>query len=170
MSGRWSQWIARKFPERVLGQVLIAPAPAGPLPLSDELLESWMRETRTRKSFQPWVNQFTSEPLSEEIVDAYFSDVARASDRGKRETFKMLGCDGFTDCLKSTTAATLVAAGSHDPILSPDFLRQEAAARIPHARLVQIDCGHEIPVERPAQAAVTIEAFLTGLVRSGSLV
>jgi len=89
MSGRWSQWIACKFPDRVLGQILIAPAPAGPLPLSDELLESWMRDTRTRQSFEPWVNQFTSEPLSDEIIDAYFNDVSRASDKAKRETFRM---------------------------------------------------------------------------------
>lgn len=59
MSGRWSQWIACKFPERVLGQILIAPAPAGPLPLSDELLEIWMRDTRKRESvLRPSTNSF----------------------------------------------------------------------------------------------------------------
>lgn len=163
MSGRWSQWIACKFPERVLGQILIAPAPASPLPLSDELLETWMRETRTRETFERWVSQFTSEPLPDEIVDAYFNDVSRASDDAKRETFKMLCQADFTDRLSSTTAATLVVAATHDPILSPDFLRHEVVARIPKARLAQIDCGHEIPVERPARAAAVIEAFLAGL-------
>ena len=167
MSARWSQWIACKFPDRVLGQILIAPTPAGPLQLSDELLESWMRETQTRESFEPWVKQFTSEPLPDEIIDAYFKDVSRASDRAKRETFKMLCRDDFTDCLSSTTAATLVMAGTHDPIFSPDFLRQEIMARIPKARLVQIDCGHEIPVERPTQAAAVMEAFLAGLASHG---
>jgi pimeloyl-ACP methyl ester carboxylesterase len=48
-------------------------------------------------------------------------------------------------------------------MLSPGFLRQEIVARIPRARLVQVDCGHEIPVERPAQAAALIEAFLAAL-------
>lgn len=169
MSGRWSQWIACKFPDRVLGQILIAPAPAGPLPLSDGLLESWMRDTRTRESFEPWVNQFTSEPLSHEIVNAYFNDVSRASDHAKRETFRMLCSDDFTDCLKSTATATLVIAGTHDPIFSPAFLRQETLARIPNARLVQIDCGHEIPVERPSQAAAMLEAFLAGLASGASV-
>ena len=28
-----------------------------------------------------------------------------------------------------------------DPILSPDFLRQQIVNRMPNARLVQIDCG-----------------------------
>jgi pimeloyl-ACP methyl ester carboxylesterase len=109
------------------------------------------------------VRQFTSEPLPDEIVDDYFKDVSRASDRAKRETFKMLCRDGFADSLSSTTAPTLVMAGTHDPILSPDFLRPEIVARIPNARLVQIDCGHEIPAERPVQAAALMEAFLAGL-------
>ncbi|HEY1304727.1 MAG TPA: alpha/beta hydrolase [Vicinamibacterales bacterium] len=164
MSGRWSQWIACTFCDRVLGQILIAPAPACALPLSNELLESWMRETRTRESFEPWVNQFTSEPLPADIVDAYFDDVSRASDRAKRETFGMLCRDDFSDSLKATASRTLVLAGAHDPILSPEFLRQETVARIPGARLVRFDCGHEIPVERPAQAAAVMEAFLAGLI------
>jgi pimeloyl-ACP methyl ester carboxylesterase len=163
MSGRWSQWIACRYPGRVLGQVLIAPAPASPLPLTDELLESWMRDTRTRESFDPWVNQFTSESLPDDVVDAYYRDVARASEQAKRQTFRMLRNEDFRDCLSSTTAPTLVTAGTHDPILSPDFLRQEIVGRIPNARLVHVDCGHEIPVERPAQAAALLEAFLAGL-------
>ena len=164
MSGRWSQWIASRFPDRVLGQILIAPAPASVMPLSEELLEGWMHATRTRASFGPWVNQFTSEPLADDIVDAYFTDVSGASDHAKRETFRMLCRDDFSASVNTTAAGTLVLAGAHDPILSPDFLRQEIVARIPGARLVPIDCGHEIPVERPAQAAAAIEAFVAGLV------
>ena len=152
-----------KFPDRVLGQILIAPAPAAPLPLTDELLESWMLETRTRESFVPWVNQFTSEPLADEIVDAYFADVSRASDQAKRGTFRMLCHDDFTEYLKSTNAPTLVVAGKHDPILTPDFLRQQIVSHIPSARLVQIHCGHEILVERPTEAAAVVEAFVAGL-------
>ena len=163
MSGRWTQWTSCQFPDRVLGQILIAPAPAIALPLGDDLLESWMRQTRELESFGAWVRQFTSEPLPEEIVNGYFHDVSRASDVAKRETFRMCCRDDFSRRLGATRASTLVLAGNHDPMLSPDFLRQEIVARIPRARLVQVDCGHEIPVERPAQAAALIEAFLAAL-------
>jgi pimeloyl-ACP methyl ester carboxylesterase len=163
MSGRWSQWISCQFPDRVLGQILIAPAPAMALPLGDDLLEGWMGQTREMESFGAWVKQFTSEPLPQAIVDAYFHDVSRASDVAKRETFRMCCRDDFSRRLEATRAPTLVLAGSHDPMLSPEFLRQEIAARIPRARLVRIDCGHEIPVERPAQAAALVEAFLAAL-------
>jgi pimeloyl-ACP methyl ester carboxylesterase len=163
MSGRWTQWISCQYPDRVLGQILIAPAPATALPLGDDLLGSWMRQTQQSESFGTWVRQFTSEPLPEGIVDRYFHDVSRASDVAKRETFRMCCRDDFSSRLGETRAATLVMAGKHDPMLSPEFLRQEIVARIPRARLVQLDCGHEIPVERPAQAAALIEAFLAAL-------
>lgn len=60
MSGRWFQWILCQFPERVLGQILITPAPAIPLQLGDELLETRMRDTREREHFDAFVRQFTS--------------------------------------------------------------------------------------------------------------
>lgn len=163
MSGRWTQWISCHFPDRVLGQILIAPAPAIPLPLGDDLLETWMRDTKRRETFDAFVRQFTTEPLSDEIIEGYFNDVARASDLAKRETFRMCCRDDFSDALGSTRSPTLVLAGDHDPMLSPGFLRQHVAARIPRARLVRLNCGHEIPLERPAEAAALIEAFLAGL-------
>jgi non-heme chloroperoxidase len=163
MGGRWAQWISCQFPARVLGQILIAPAPAIVLPLGEELLEGWIRDTGDREKFEPWVRQFTGEPLPEGIIDAYFNDVSHASEVAKRETFKMCCRDDFSSLVGSTVAPTLVIAGNQDPIFSPEFLRQEVVARIAGARLARTDCGHEIPLERPAQAAALIEAFLAGL-------
>jgi non-heme chloroperoxidase len=163
MSGRWAQWISCHFPARVLGQVLIAPAPASALPLGDDLLETWMRESADRETFESWVRQFTSAPLPEGILEAYFKDISRASELAKKETFRMCCRDDFSESLGATLAPTLVMAGDQDPMLSPEFLRQEVVARIERARLVHVDCGHEIPIERPAQAAALIEAFLAAL-------
>jgi pimeloyl-ACP methyl ester carboxylesterase len=122
-----------------------------------------MRATGDREKFEPWVRQFTSEPLPEEVIDGYFNDVSRASDVAKRETFRMCCRDDFSIAAGSTLAPTLVIAGNQDPVFSPEFLRQEVVARIAGARLARADCGHEIPIERPAEAAALIEAFLAGL-------
>jgi pimeloyl-ACP methyl ester carboxylesterase len=54
-------------------------------------------------------------------------------------------------------------AGVHDHLLTPDYLRQEIVQRISGARLVLIDSGHEIPMERPTELAAVIEAFVAGL-------
>ena len=76
------------FPKWVLGQILLAPASASALPLTDELLESWIRDTQVMEKFEPFVRQFTSEPVAEEIVEAYFKDVSRTSNLGKSNDFQ----------------------------------------------------------------------------------
>jgi pimeloyl-ACP methyl ester carboxylesterase len=48
-------------------------------------------------------------------------------------------------------------------MMTPDYLRQEIVQRISGARLVVIDSGHEIPMERPTELAAVIEAFVAGL-------
>jgi pimeloyl-ACP methyl ester carboxylesterase len=64
--------------------------------------------------------------------------------------------------LEATRAATLVVGGLHDPMLAPDFLRQEVVQKIPGARLALVDSGHEIPIELPGELAALIEAFMAG--------
>jgi pimeloyl-ACP methyl ester carboxylesterase len=109
------------------------------------------------------VRQFTSEPLPLGIPEAYFNDISRASNLAKRETFRICCRDDFPESLGATLAPLLVIAGNQDPMLSPEFLQQEVVARIERARLARADCGHEIPIEKPAQSAALIEASLAGL-------
>lgn len=61
------------------------------------------------------------------------------------------------------TAPTLVLHGREDPLVDPAG-SQAAVARMPHARLVLVpDCGHWLPVEKPAVFLSEVTAFLTTL-------
>ena len=163
MSGRWAQWMACSQPERVSGQILVAPAPAAALPLTEEMLDDWIRATRVRDTFTGFVRQFTKVLPSVEVVDEYFASVQASPEDTLRESFRMCTKPGFADRLGATRAATLVVGGLHDPMLTPDYLRQEIVQRISGARLAVIDSGHEIPIERPTELAALIEAFVAGL-------
>lgn len=163
MSGRWAQWMSCQMPDRVVAQVLIAPAPASTLPLADELVERWIQDARDRERFETFVGQFTKDRLAPEILDAYFHDASGASPEALRESLNMCRTGDFSSSLAATRAPTLVLAGSADPLFSPGFLHQEVVARIPGARLAVLDCGHEIPLEKPLETAALIEAFLAGL-------
>src|SRR5216683_4647130 len=55
----------------------------------------------------------------------------------------------FMDRLQSIKTPTLVVAGEHDPILSPAILRETVVSPISGARMVVLDCAHEIPLEQP---------------------
>ena len=163
MSGKWVQWMSCMQPERVAGQILISPAPALALPLTNDMLNDWLAASADRSRFEAWLRQFVKEPLGPEIVDAYFEDLSSTAERSLRETFNMCRTGEFTGSLSATRAATLVISGLHDPVLPPELVREEVVTRIPGARLALVDCGHEIPLERPLETAGLIGAFVAGL-------
>jgi non-heme chloroperoxidase len=163
MSGRWAQWMACRMPARVAAQVLVAPVPATPLPLTDHLIDGWIRDAQDRQKFEQFIGQFTKERIAPEVLDAYFRDASGASPQALKETLVMCRTSDFSSALLETRVPTLVVGGSVDPLFSPKFLRDEIIARIPGARLVVLDCGHEIPIEKPVETAGLIEAFVAGL-------
>lgn len=167
MSGKWAQWLACAAPERVVGQVLLVPVPAVAIPFPDETKEYWLRVARSgdRAVFEEYLCPFVAAPLPADVVDAYFYDVTHTSQVTLGATLDMCATGAFLDRLGATRAPTLVVGGAHDPMLGPDALREGVVARLPRARLVTLDCGHEIPLERSQQAAALIEAFLAGLGR-----
>jgi len=56
-------------------------------------------------------------------------------------------------------APTLILHGLHDPAIPLSFSRR-ARALIPNSELVYVDCGHFIPLNRPALVANQLAAFL----------
>ena len=166
MSGRWTQWMSCHVPERIEGQILIAPAPAKALALTDDILERWMHDVQDRSTFEHFVAQFTKEPLPVQIVDGYFKDASQGWPRALRQTFDMCRKENFCSNLADTRVPTLVVAGRYDPMFSPEFLRDEIVAHIPQARMAVLECGHEIPLEKPMQLAGLVEAFVAGLATS----
>src|SRR5262249_27858151 len=69
MSGRWAQWMGCSRPERVLGQILLGPAPAAALPLTEAMLDDWIRATASRSTFETFIGQFTKTPLDFDALD-----------------------------------------------------------------------------------------------------
>jgi 3-oxoadipate enol-lactonase/4-carboxymuconolactone decarboxylase len=165
MSGKWAQWMACTAPERVCGQVLVAPVPAAEIPLPEAEKERWLAVARSgdRELFEEWLRPWTKEPLDSDIVDRYFYDVTRTSQISLGATLDMCIHGGFMDRLQSIKAPTLVIGGRHDPILTPATLCDAVVTPIAGARFAVLDCGHEVPVEQPQILAALLEAFLAGL-------
>jgi non-heme chloroperoxidase len=165
MSGKWAQWMASSAPERVRGQVLVAPAPAAEVPIPEAEKERWLAVARSgdRELFDEWLRPWTKEPLDSDVVERYFYDVTRTSQITLGATLDMCIRGAFMDRLQSITAPTLVVGGTHDPLLTPAILRDAVVTPIAAARLVLLDCGHEVPVEQPQMLAALLDAFLAGI-------
>lgn len=77
-----------------------------------------------------------------------------------RQTRALLSCPDATDVLGTIGCPTLLLCGKQDAWSPPD--RHERMARlIPSCRLELIDdCGHMSPMERPAEVAAALDAWL----------
>jgi pimeloyl-ACP methyl ester carboxylesterase len=166
MSGRWAQWMSCIHPERVLGQILIAPVSASPMPLTEATVEDWVGNVSTRDLYRQFESQFMKEPLSEADADMCFAAVQRIPEHSLRQTLSMCAQPGFAEELSRVPVPTLVIGGSFDPLMGPDYLRQEVVGKIPGARLKLIDCGHNIPLEKPAETAALIREFVASGIRA----
>jgi pimeloyl-ACP methyl ester carboxylesterase len=106
---------------------------------------------------------FLTRPVAEEVLDRWADDAARVPETVLDETLTLCLRQSFADKLGELRAPTLVVGGRHDPIFTPEALRHGVVAPLPRARLILIDCNHEVPIEAPAEMALALEAFIAGL-------
>jgi 3-oxoadipate enol-lactonase len=170
MSGRWAQWISCTSPERVLGQILIAPVSASPMALTEAMIDNWLQSIESREGYHSFESQFTKERLADDVLDDCFNALASIPEFTLRETLHMCAQPGFSERLAAVPVPTLVIGGNCDPLMPPDYLREEVAGRIPGARLEVLNCGHNIPLEKPAETAAMIQEFVVSATREGSRV
>src|SRR5260370_27180678 len=147
-----------------MGEALIAPGSASPMPSSDEVVDDWLRRVRTRDGFHALERGFAKMPLGDDVLDDCFDAVQITPEHTLRETLRMCTEPSFTNKLAGTRAATIVVGGIHDPLIPPDYLRQEVVRNIPGARLALLECGHNLPLQMPLETAAILEAFLAPLV------
>jgi pimeloyl-ACP methyl ester carboxylesterase len=69
------------------------------------------------------------------------------------------GDDGFWPRLRELQPDALFVWGRHDTLVPMAFARHVAEA-LPHARHVELDCGHVPQMERPQQTHKAVAAFL----------
>ena len=66
------------------------------------------------------------------------------------------------------TVPTVVVGGRDDAIFTPEALTEGVVAPVRGARLELLDCGHEIPIERPREVAALIDEFASDLASAAS--
>ncbi|HMI43609.1 MAG TPA: alpha/beta hydrolase, partial [Gemmatimonadaceae bacterium] len=162
MSGRFAQYLAVVAPERIRGQVLVAGAPASPIPLPEETRRDWVSRAGDAERLKAVTAMFLTKSVEPAVLDRYGVDAAKAVPVALDETLRILMYDSFADKLGATRVPTLVVGGIHDPIFPADALRGWVGS-MPCARLALLDSNHEIPIEQPRELAAVLESFIAGL-------
>jgi pimeloyl-ACP methyl ester carboxylesterase len=163
MSGKFALYVTCSEPSRVLGQVLVAGSPASEIPLPDELLSDWYSRAGNAEQMVELVRGVVAGAVDENALARFGRDAAVISRPALEGTMSACLETSFVDRLSAIAAPTLVVGGLHDQIFTPDVLREGMVAPIPGARMAILDCGHEIPLERPRELAAVLEAFIAGV-------
>jgi 3-oxoadipate enol-lactonase/4-carboxymuconolactone decarboxylase len=163
MSGKFAQYVTLAAPDRVRGQILVAGSPAGEIPLPPDVIEDWCARAGSPERMVDLMNELVPGPKDEEALARFGREAALISREALEGTMAACLPTSFADRVSETAVPTLVVAGAQDAMFTPEMLRATMVDAIPGARLAVVDCGHEIPFERPRELAALIEAFLAGV-------
>jgi pimeloyl-ACP methyl ester carboxylesterase len=175
MGGRVAIEAALTEPERTGGLLLLSPAlawlrprPWAPLlravrpelglvqPAPRPLVEAMVRR------LVPAANGGWTAAGVDEFLRAYQTRAGRAAFYAAARHIYLEaphGDDGFWPRLRELQPDALFVWGRHDTLVPMAFARHVAEA-LPHARHVELDCGHVPQMERPQQTHKAVAAFL----------
>lgn len=161
MGGQIAQWVASEVPARVAGLVLLNPVPAAGLPLPPDAA-GLFRTSPGDRGKQQTILGLACKQLSPDSLEGMLKDAGAVSKEAIEQAFDAWTAGGFAPRLAAITAPTLVLA-TDDPFLPPVFLQQAVAGLIQNARMTHLPGpGHYPQVERPAETAALVSAFLAG--------
>ena len=160
MSGKFAQYVTHRHPDRVLGQILVSGCPAGPIDLPRELVDDWCARAGDADRLVEVSLSCATRPIPAPVLEAIGRDAALVAASVLRETIDLTATADFADQVASSPTPTLVVGGAGDWMFPPDVLRDGVVAPLARARLEIIDCGHEIPIEAPAELARLITGFI----------
>jgi pimeloyl-ACP methyl ester carboxylesterase len=163
MSAKFAQYVTYRHPDRVLGQILVAGCPAGPLQLPAELVDDWCARAGDAGRLAEVSLSCATRPIPAHLLAAAGLDAALVPGSVLRQTVDLCATAAFADEITGSKALTLVVGGSGDWLFTPDTLRDAVVAPLARAQLALLDCGHEIPLEAPSELAELIRKFIEDL-------
>lgn len=162
--------LAARAPERVVGLCVSAANAKKPTPGQYEGWAAWL--TRLSAGETPAELQAGIVPvlLSERVRESRPDLVERTLRMGAATPSRMLAAQlrlqasrvDLRPRLRAVAVPTLVIAGSCDALCPPSF-HDEIAAAITGARQEQLETGHLVPLERPAEFGALVQAWRAGL-------
>jgi 3-oxoadipate enol-lactonase len=163
MAAKFVQYAAVKAPRRVIGLLLVAGCPAAAIPFPAEILTDWYGRVGDASALAAVTEQYADLPIPAEVLGRIGDAAARVPLEALTGTLGTCLTSSFVEALGAVQVPTLVVGGKRDSIFSPDVLRGGVVETLSSARLAQLECGHEIPVEAPVELAAVVEGFLAGL-------
>ena len=161
MGGKGAMALAARRPEGLKRLILLAPSPLSPEPMSDDDRRGTLNGYGDRSFAEATVAKITASSLPEPYRANAVEDYLRTSESAWRGWMEVGSREDLSGLYADLALPTLVLAGERDPVIPPDFARDEILPRLPDASLRVIEgTGHLSPLERPETVAAAIRTFL----------
>ena len=154
--------LAAIAPMRVAGLVLIGALGPAAVPLDRDAVEAILNRVHdiafVRDFFRSWIAVW---PRAE--IDSWLENFVKTPLWVHRAVCETALWTDITAETRNITTPALVIAGEHDPVYGPAYQRAAVLPAVPHARMIMVDCGHGLILERPEEIAGHCELFLGSL-------
>lgn len=160
--------IAQRFaidrPDATEGLVLVAPVPAGDMPLSPGVRRMFAEVPGDPLKTAAWLGKLTYRAPEREVVALMRKAASMVRVDVARESLESWSTLDFAGDAATIETPTLVLAPEHDRPMTPAVVRELVADLIAGSRFeIVADAGHYVPLERPDVVADAIERFVMEL-------
>ncbi|RKQ96893.1 pimeloyl-ACP methyl ester carboxylesterase [Kushneria sinocarnis] len=160
-SGRTAMLLAARRPAWLESLVLVAPAPPGPQPVSDEERRFQLAFDFSREQAEAFIRGAVVQPLSEAGFEHAVHDAMRASREGWYRWPRTTYAEDHADTVGRLNCPVRVIVGDRDPSLPPDVQQRLVMPHLEQGELRVIEqCGHLLPLEIPERLAQEMRTFI----------
>lgn len=160
MGGKIAQYVAAERPAGLDRLILIAPGTARAARVSDRHRATAFAAIGSRERIAAFQRAAMVAEISPAVSERILEDALVAQPEHWKGWYEAGRTAAFPERLAGIAVPTLVLAGDGDPVVPAPAVKRDVAGRIPGARMVVLrSCGHNVPVERPAEVAEAIEVF-----------
>lgn len=145
--------------------VLVAPSPPSPEPMSDskrtQMLESLGQSTDDDlKSAETYIRDNIACTVSESVFDRTVHEVLRMNRAAWVAWLEGGSKEDWSVEVGMIDLPTLIIAAQKDSALGPKAQVELTEPHFPRGHMVEIACGHLVPIDQPQEAAALISNFL----------
>ena len=161
--GKVCQFVAGRWPERILGQILVNSAPAMGITLPPEIRQQFNRAPANRELLWLLLSQTMQVLPSIAVRTRLLEELQECPAHVMNQLLDGVISASCSESLSAIQTRTLVVA-SDDPTMPLDAVRQFVAAPIAGAQVIHVPgAGHHTPIEQPKTLALIVNAFLSAL-------
>jgi len=165
MGAKFCQYLRIIAPQRLIGQVALAPMPASATrqAANEGEIEQFASLAGNPAALAQVLSRIVTRPVAPEVLQKWVANAARISKDVLAASMRAYSREDFAARLPRSAPPTLVIAGNQDPIYPSNSVLEHTRRETPGAVFRSFDCGHDPPNELPREVALLIDGFLAGL-------